>query len=138
MNIFDQVKSLNLPFGKYAVIGSGVMSAHNIRVHRDVDLLVTKDLYQELKKRGWKTKSIKPDFEVLVFGDFEASPDMVTLENYKPDISRIIQKADVINDVSFSRLTDVIDFKRALGRDKDLTDISLIEEYLKNHVNKRG
>ncbi len=33
-DIFEQVKSLNLPIGKYAVIGSGVMSAYGIRTHR--------------------------------------------------------------------------------------------------------
>lgn len=52
MNIFDHVKSLNLPFGEYVVIGSGVMSAHGIRQHKDVDLLVTPALYETLKKDG--------------------------------------------------------------------------------------
>ncbi len=132
-DIFNQVKALNLPIGKYAVIGSGVMSAYNIRTHRDIDLVVTQDLYEELKNQGWQTKQIKPDFEVVFFGVAEASPKMVTLDNYQPNIESLINKADIINDVAFTKLTDVIDFKRALGREKDINDILLIEDFLKKY-----
>lgn len=132
-NIFNEVRSLNLPFGNYAVIGSGVMSAYGIRPHKDIDLVVTQDLYEELKKRGWQIKQVKPDFEVVVFGMTEASPKMVTLDNYKPAIESLIDNADVINDIPFTKLLDVIDFKRALGREKDINDILLIEDFLKKY-----
>lgn len=132
-DIFTQVKSLNLPFGEYAVIGSGVMSAYGIRAHRDIDLVITEELFLDLKKNGWKVKQIRPDFEVVVFGIVEASPKMVTLDNYKPDIQKLIKTADNINGVAFTKLTEVIDFKRALGRDKDMKDIEMIEDFLQKN-----
>lgn len=132
-DIFSQVKSLNLPLGKYAVIGSGVMSAYNIHKHKDIDLVVTQDLYEELKIRGWQTKQIKLDFEVIVLGISEASYKIVTLDNYQPDVKFLINNADVINEIAFTKLNDVIDFKRALGREKDIQDIILIENFLKKH-----
>ena len=52
MNIVDQVKSLNLPLGQYAVTGSGVMAAHSIRDYKDIDLLVTLELFGRCKKRA--------------------------------------------------------------------------------------
>jgi hypothetical protein len=132
-DIFNQVKSLNLPIGEYAVIGSGVMSAYDIRRHKDIDLVVTQDLYEELKNLGWRTKKIKPDFEVVIFGIAEASPKMITLDNYRPNIESLINEADVINGIAFTKLTDVIDFKRALSREKDINDILLIEDFLKKY-----
>lgn len=107
------------------------MSAHGIRGHQDIDLLVTPDLYDELKQRGWQVKQITADFAVVVCDIFEASPKMMTLPNYKPDIEKLIKTADIINDVAFVKLTDVIDFKRAMGREKDTNDIALIKKYLK-------
>lgn len=49
MTIFEDVKKLNLPTDQYAVVGSGVMSAHGIRSHHDVDLIVTKNLFEILR-----------------------------------------------------------------------------------------
>lgn len=132
INIFDQVKFLNLPLGKYAVIGSGVMAAHGIRDYKDIDLLVSPDLYDELRHKGWKEKAVRPDFVVIEKGIFEAGPNIMTLPTYEPDINELIDKADIINGVAFVRLTDVIDFKRAMARPKDLEDIGMVEKYLNN------
>jgi hypothetical protein len=132
-DIFDQVRSLNLPIRKYAVIGSGVMSAYDIRTHKDIDLVVTQDLYEELKNQGWQIKQIKPDFEVVVSGIVEASSKMVTSDNYRPNIESLINEADVINGIAFTKLTEVADFKRVLGREKDVSDILLIEDFLKKY-----
>ncbi len=101
--------------------------------HTDIDLVVTHDLYVQLKNQGWQTKQIKPDFEVVVLGIAEASPKMVTLDNYRPNIEELINKADIINNIAFTKLTDVVDSKRALGREKDINDILLIEDFLKKY-----
>lgn len=129
-SIFNQVADLNLPFGEYAVVGSGVMSAHGIREHKDIDLLVTPRLYEELKAKGWKEKAIRPDFVVVENDIFEASPNMITLPMYQPDVPKLIREADIINGISFVKLEEVINFKRAMGREKDLKDIDLINNYL--------
>jgi hypothetical protein len=42
LNIFEKVKELNLPFGKYVVVSSGVLDALGIRSASDVDIAVTK------------------------------------------------------------------------------------------------
>jgi hypothetical protein len=55
---------------------------------------------------------------------------MLSLPNYNPDINMLIKNAEIINGLAFTRLTDVIDFKRALGRPKDLVDIDLIRKRL--------
>lgn len=128
--IFERVAELGLPLGQYAVIGSGVMAAHGIRDFKDIDLLVTPELYEELKQKGWQEKAVRPDFIVIEKGMAEASPGIMTLPTYRPDISKLIAEADIINGIPFVKLEEVIAFKRAMGREKDFKDIELIENYL--------
>lgn len=134
MSAIEQVKALHLPLGQYAVVGSGAMSVHGIRPHKDIDLVVTQELYNELKHRGWQEDEKKPGFFVVHQGDVEASPKMLTVDDYQPDIHKVIADADVIDGVAFMRLDELVLFKTALGREKDMHDIALINEYLSSRV----
>ncbi len=127
MTIFEEVKKLNLPIGQYAVVGSGVMSAHDIRLHHDVDLIVTKNLFEILKDSGWQ--SVPNRNSVLKNGNYEVDADYKYGE-YQPDHDGLIGNAEIIEGVPFIRLSELIKFKMALGRDKDKKDIELIEQYL--------
>lgn len=130
MSIINQVKSLNLPLGQYVVVGSGAMSVHGIRPHKDIDLLVTQELYDELKRRGWEETEVKPGFLVVKQNDVEASVGMMTLEKYQPNVHEVIAQAEIIHGVAFAQLKEIIAFKTEKGREKDLHDIKLIHLYL--------
>jgi hypothetical protein len=115
MNIFEEIRKLNLPqvsnvpagqTRQYAVVGSGVLAAHGIRDFKDIDLLATAELYEKLPAYSWKEKIIRPNFVVLEKGIAEASPTMMTIGKYRPD------------------------FKRVMGREKDVEDSRLIKEYV--------
>ena len=56
-DIVSAVKNLHLPTGKYCVVGGGALAARGLRIYNDVDLIVTPDLYQELKIRHNTQKS---------------------------------------------------------------------------------
>ena len=127
MTIFEDVKKLNLPIGQYEVVGSGVMSAYGIRPHHDVDLIVTKNLFVILKNSGWQ--SVPNRNGVLKSGNYEVDADYKYRE-YQPDHDELIRNAEIIEGVPFIRLSELIKFKTALGRDKDKKDIELIEQYL--------
>ena len=127
MTIFEDVKKLNLSIGQYAVVGSGVMSAHGIRPHHDVDLIVTKNLFEILKNSGWH--SVPNRDSVLKKDNYEADADYKYGE-YLPDHDELIRNAEIIEGVPFIRLSELIKFKTALGRDKDKKDVELIEQYL--------
>lgn len=127
MNIFEDVKFLNLPIGEYAVVGGGVLAAHGLREHRDVDLVVTKNLYNHLRAIGWSVAEDK--LNVLRMEKYEADSNFHWKE-YQPDITKLIKEADIINGIPFVKLQELLIFKKNLGRKKDLEDIKLIEEYL--------
>jgi hypothetical protein len=136
MNIITQVKSLELPEGQHIVVGSGIMSAYGIREHKDIDLLVTHSLYEKLKALGWKVETMNGIFEFVSNGIFGASPEIITLPNYKPNLEELLKNAEIINDIPFMSLNDLMDFKKALGREKDLKDIELVQKYLAERRSK--
>jgi len=127
MTIFEEVKKLNLPVDQYAVVGSGVMSAYGIRPHHDVDLIVTKNLFGVLKNNGWQ--GVPNRNSVLKKDNYEVDADYKYGE-YQPNHEELIRNVDIIEGVPFISLSELIKFKKALGRDKDNKDIELIEQYL--------
>lgn len=106
MNIIEKVKQLNLPQGQYVVFGSGPLMIHGIRESHDIDLLVTPALYKKLEADStWQVREW-------------------------PDGSNYLAKAEMIEGVSFAPLREVLKWKQAYGRPKDMADVRLIAEYL--------
>jgi hypothetical protein len=132
MSIFDRVKSLNLPLGKYVVIG-GVMEAHGIRPARDIDLLVVPDLFKQLQKEGWKRKWFfwrTLSCKLITNGKDAEAFSTYQYKNYRPTTEELISRAEMINDIPFLPLTDLMAFKKELARAKDLRDVELIKSFL--------
>ena len=46
--LLEELKKLNLPKDKYIIFGSGPMAIRGIRDSEDIDVLVTKALFEEL------------------------------------------------------------------------------------------
>lgn len=132
MDIISKIKSLNLPIGKYIVFGSSVMEVHGIRKAKDVDLIVDKDVYKELKRRGWKRhwffkrvltcKALKKD------GNEAFSH--IKWKNYRVENDELFKNAEIIEGVPFMELNEYLRYKRCLPREKDKRDVKLIEAYL--------
>lgn len=134
MNIISEIKKLNLPKGEYAVVGSGPLAIRNIRPAHDIDLIVTQNIYNNLKSMGWKEENF-PETKrpwVLFHGPFDVSTSW-SVNDYKPSPEQLIKDADIIDDVPFARLEDVLQWKKTCGREKDLKDVALITKYLEAH-----
>lgn len=53
-SFLEDVKKLNLPNGKWAILGSGPLCIRRLRDGHDIDLIVTPDLFEEYKnKENW-------------------------------------------------------------------------------------
>lgn len=131
MDIFTEVKHLDLPLGQYVVFGGGPLMAHGIRDTSDVDLFVMPTLYQVLKADGWEETELPGPHGglYLVNGIYEAD-DTWHYHEYDPTPEHVISIADVIQGIPFAPLTEVLKWKQAWGRPKDLADIPLIEQHL--------
>jgi hypothetical protein len=133
VNIFGQVANLGLPIGQYVVFGGGPLAAHGIRPTSDVDLFVTTALYERLKLAGWEERDVPEPGEGrhMTQGIYDAA-DTWHYREYDPTPEEVIDAADIINGILFAPLVEVMKWKKAYGRPKDLVDVTLIEEFLEN------
>lgn len=131
MNIFKKLEELNLPRDEYVIIGSGILAALNLREANDLDIVVQPGLFKKLADSGKFKKVLKYNMVFLNGDDVEIIPQL-GWDNYSTDTTEAIKTATLINGFSFLNLNETIQFKKALGREKDFKDIKLIEEYLKN------
>jgi hypothetical protein len=54
LKLIDTIRILDFPFHAYVVVGSGILAIRGIRPARDIDIVVTGELYNECKKSGWR------------------------------------------------------------------------------------
>jgi catechol 2,3-dioxygenase-like lactoylglutathione lyase family enzyme len=131
VDIFEKIRQLNLPNGSYVVVGGAVLQAHGIREANDIDILVTPKIYKQFKMNGWPEQETGTDRWVLIKDVFEVGKDWNFKKfGYRPKVKDLIKKSETINSIPFVRLEEILRWKRALGRPKDVPDILLIESYL--------
>lgn len=51
MNITKKVQDLNLPENSFIVVGSGILSVLGIRESHDIDLIVSVEIFEQLKNK---------------------------------------------------------------------------------------
>lgn len=133
MDIIREVTGLGWPRGCYVVFGSGPLAVHGIRETSDIDIFVTTYLYEQLKQQ--------PDWEVQYWddgGEYVVKDGIFEVDNawnygeYNPDPETVIAQADIYAGVPFAPLPEVLRWKQAYGRDKDLRDAKLINAHLQH------
>lgn len=137
MTIFERIKKLNLPNNEYVVVG-GAMEAHGIRNARDIDIVVTKKLFNELSKaRKWDKYVVYQEYsygikKIMHSDELDVISHYSFEDKYYCPIEELITGADVIEGISFVSLHELLKWKKACAREKDLKDVILIEDFLKN------
>jgi hypothetical protein len=127
----QELKKLNLPASDFCIVGSGTLAIKGIRDTKDLDVIVTNKLWNDLLAKyesevenGVERIKFNNNIEILnpsqsIFGN----SGVVAIEE-------IFEKADVVDDIKFINLDHLKKIKLMLGREKDLNDIKLIDKYL--------
>lgn len=123
MNISQEVGKLNLMTNSYVVVGSGILGALGIRESNDIDLIVSQNVFDDFEAQGWAHDSW-PDQPTLTNGLFELG-----VHWYGKRVDELLENAQYIDSIPYLSLEDVYEWKKRLGRDKDLRDLGLIENY---------
>ncbi len=124
--IVKKVKELYPPPGEYALFGSVPLAAHGIRESHDIDMIVTPELYERLKTTpGWHEADIPRHPRLITNGVFECDMNW-NYGEYLPDPKRLINEAEMIDGVAVVRLSEVLEWKLAFARPKDIKDVELI------------
>ncbi len=137
--VIRKIKELDLPKGEYVVVGGAALAVRRIRDCADIDIFVTPRAYAELKNRGWQEKVPRFGDSILGTNDIEIGEiSNLAINNYHPRFEELISRAERIAGIPFTSLKDVITYKSALGREKDLADIQLIEDHLQKQEKQGG
>lgn len=129
VNIFQELKKLNLPTDQYIVVGSGLLAARGIRETRDLDLVLSPELFQQYQQRGWKEKMRPNGKPSLTKGKVELYLD-VNAGDFNPTFEELKSREQIIQGFPFISLRDLLKFKQAYNRPKDLQDIETIKSLL--------
>jgi hypothetical protein len=125
----NEVKKFNLPVGKYTVVGGGALAARGLRETQDVDLMLTEELYEQLKNEGWEEREKRPGYFHIYKDNAEAAKNFLHIEGCKLDSEEVIRNSEIIDGVPVMNLDDLVELKQTMGREKDLKDIEIIKNY---------
>ena len=134
MNIFERAKKLGLPLGQYVITGSGPLEALGIRKASDLDIAVTPELYEKLRASGlWREEEHYG--KTFLEGDNVTVIPSLNWGEYPVTAKEAIESAMILQGVPFMNLEELKKFKTAMGREKDLNDIKMIDVYIRNENN---
>ena len=132
----DKVKALNLPLDQIIVIGSGILDQLGIRPASDIDLAASSDLMKKLSEESsdWIKKFddnqrfyfVKDDGSAEVWDGWEFNGQVVS---YGELLSQLVE----YDDVRFVDLKFLRKWKSWRGREKDVRDVELIDEWRVNN-----
>lgn len=119
---------LNLKIWSYVIFWSWALAIRWIRDSNDIDIIVNDEIFEGLLKKY--PESLSKDHEnFLNIWNLEISNTWL----WKKDkVQYFIESAEIINWHPYVELNEILNWKKSMKREKDLIDIKLIENYLKN------
>jgi len=135
--LFKVIKKLKFPRGKYALFGSTPIGIRNLRIIGDIDIIVTKDIFKNLKNDDdWTLKtstSSKSDYLEKIINGIKIQ----IWKDWHPgkwDIKKLIKNSEIIKELPFVSLKNMIKWKKMKAREKDLRDVKIAEKFLKSNI----
>lgn len=106
MNYLGELSKLNLPKDQYAIFGSGPLAVRKLRENKDIDIIVTKELWNKLIKNK-KFKLTKKGG--LKMGHIEIFNSWHLI---KESTEKLIKNSEMIKGFPFVKLKYVLKWKK--------------------------
>ena len=122
--LIRRLRALALPGTEYWVVAGGAMVLHGFRPQtRDIDLGCSTCLADKLQQQGYPTFRCDDGSRKIVYAE-----DVELFENWIEGTVVIIDGVPAIS------ADGLIQMKKKLGREKDLSDVALIEKAIKKEL----
>jgi hypothetical protein len=132
--IIDEVKKLGLRDGEYAISGGALLDVYGMRQSDDIDLLVTRELFDVFSKNSdWKPLE-KHGSQFLKNDSLNAEMNYQFSGLSYDETQNLIKNGTDISGVRFISVKDTIKWKRDLAREIDLADIEMLEKIATNQT----
>jgi hypothetical protein len=136
-NIEIKLESIGLNSDNSIVIGSGILSALNIRKSNDIDVLVNTEKFEELKSTNNFQAKKSYGADVLLNDNLEIRKNWNVISK-DWDYNKLLNETIIIDEVRYISLDFLKNVKldwsnQASSRKKDLDDVELIKSYLQKN-----
>ena len=135
--LFERLRSLQLPVGEFAVFGSGPLLVRGvIPESQDLDIVCRKGAWEKVTAIG--TTEYLKKYDVTVVTMFDGKLTFGTdwgIGNF--DVDELINSAETIDGLPFVRLEHVINYKLERSSPKDLAHIEALRSYETDTENRR-
>ena len=137
MKIKEQIahlKRFDLPMKDFIVVSSGAMAIRGIREAKDLDIIVAPELWDEMSKSHKTTVNEWGIERICLTDDIAVLHPAQSIFGNSTIIPReeLFSKAEIFEGIKFMDLEHLKKIKLKMGREIDLQDIRLIDEYLKS------
>ncbi len=120
-DIIKILKEMDLPLNQYWITSGAALVIHGVKdTTRDIDLGCTTELVEAFLKKGCKCKVVEDNSRIV-----EVNDNIEILENW------FVEKIEFIEGLPVGTLESIKKQKAELGREKDMKDIKLIDEFIK-------
>ena len=125
-NVFEMVQRLKLKDDEYVVIGGAVMEALKLRKTKDVDIVVADAVYKDFRdNKKWQEYRQDNGKNILSHNGYNV---MHAWMGY--DLDKLRRTSFKKGKIQLMGITELIDAKKQLARDKDIKDVDLLVAYL--------
>lgn len=135
IELFNELRELDLLIGEYLIIASGPLGIRHLREMSDVDLKVSDKLWNELSK---KYEVFYDDCKVMklrLSENIEAmcEASFAGRNQDGPKIEEQLKNAEIIDNLPFENIQTTLFWKRRSTREKDKKDVESIERWLEEN-----
>ena len=132
--IISTIKDLDFPAGEHVVFGGGCLALRDIREASDLDLFVTKEVFDKsLANNNWACNSFNGrnphligqlrGVEVQLFSEWDKD------EAWQPDIRGYLERPEFVRGIACMPLAELLEWKGSIARPKDIRDIRLVNNW---------
>ena len=132
----NKVKALDLPLDQIIVIGSGILDQLGIRTASDIDLAVSSDLMEKLSEESGNWLKKFDDNQRFYFVKDDGSAEVWdgwVFDGQAVSYDDLLDYAVEYDGVRFVDLEFLRKWKSWRGREKDVRDVELIDEWRANN-----
>ncbi|MEG1256126.1 hypothetical protein [Clostridium sp.] len=121
-DIIKILKDIDLPLSEYWITSGAGLVIHGVKKStNDIDLGCTTNLIEHFLKKGCKYRVAEDNSRIM-----EITDTIEILENW------FVDEIEFIDGLPIGSLESIKTQKTELGREKDIKDIRIIDEYIKN------
>jgi len=121
-DIIKILKDIDLPLSEYWITSGAGLVIHGVKEStNDIDLGCTTNLIEHFLKKGCKYRVAEDNSRIM-----EITNTIEILENW------FVDEIEFIDGLPIGSLESIKTQKTELGREKDINDIRIIDEYIKS------